>query len=76
MQKLLTFFSAKILAYLPYLMVKVLMIRELTTSLVFNNWARKNICLVKIGVRWITAKLIKTHLDNQIFTSGRSSLRN
>ena len=27
MQKLLTFFSAKILAYMPYLMIKVLTIR-------------------------------------------------
>ena len=38
MQKLLIFFSAKILAYMPYLMIKVL-----TTSLVLNNWAQ--VCL-------------------------------
>ena len=39
MQKLLTFFfSKKILAYMPYLMIKVLTIRFLTTSLVLNNW--------------------------------------
>ena len=40
LQKLLTFFSAKILAYMPYLMIKVLTIRQLTTSLVLNNWAQ------------------------------------
>ena len=32
-------FSAKILAYMPYLMIKVLTICLLTTSLVLNNWA-------------------------------------
>ena len=32
-------FSAKILAYMPYLMIKVLTICELTTSLVSSNWA-------------------------------------
>ena len=36
MQKLLTFFSAKILAYMPYLMIKVLTM----LSLVLNNWAQ------------------------------------
>ena len=40
MQKLLTFFSAKILAYMSNLMIKVLTIRYLTTSLVLNNWAQ------------------------------------
>ena len=39
MQKLLTFFSAKIFTYTPYLMIKVLMIHQLITSLVLNNWA-------------------------------------
>ena len=32
-------FSAKILVYLPCLMIKVLMICSLTTSLVLNKWA-------------------------------------
>ena len=32
-------FSAKILTHMPYLMIKVLTIRWLTTSLVLNNWA-------------------------------------
>ena len=31
--------SAKLLANMPYLMIKVLTIRQLTTSLVLNNWA-------------------------------------
>ena len=44
MQKLLTFL-AKILAYMPYLMTKVLIIRQQTTSLVLNNWAL-NFCWV------------------------------
>ena len=39
MQKLLAFFSAKIFAYMPYFMIKVLTIRQLMTSLVLNNWA-------------------------------------
>ena len=39
MQKLLTFFQQKILAYMPYLMIKDLTIHSLTTSLVLNNWA-------------------------------------
>ena len=41
LQKLLTFFSAKILAYMPYIYLinKVLTIAYLTTSLVLNNWA-------------------------------------
>ena len=39
MQKLLTFFSAKLLAFTPYLMTKGLTIRLLTTLLVLNNWA-------------------------------------
>ena len=39
-EKLLTFFSAKILAYMPYLMIKVLTICKLTTSLVLNNLAQ------------------------------------
>ena len=34
MQKLLTFFSAKILAYMPYLMIQVLMIDTLTNNVV------------------------------------------
>ena len=34
-------FSAKILAYMPYLMIKVLMICYLMPSLVLNNWALK-----------------------------------
>ena len=33
-------FSANILAYMPYLMIKVLTIHYLTTSLVLNNWAQ------------------------------------
>ena len=33
-------FSAKILAYMPYLMNKVLTIHQLTTSFVSNNWAK------------------------------------
>ena len=38
MQKLLTFFfSAKILAYKPYLKIKILTIRLLTTSLDFEQ---------------------------------------
>ena len=37
MQKLLTFFQQNILAYMPYLMIKVLTI---TTSLALNNWAQ------------------------------------
>ena len=40
MQKLLTFFSANILAYMEYLMIKVLTIRKLATSLVLYNWAQ------------------------------------
>ena len=32
-------FSAKILSYMPYVMIKVLTIRQLTTSLVLNNRA-------------------------------------
>ena len=35
-------FSPKILAYMPYLMIKVLTIRKLKTSLVLNNWTLKN----------------------------------
>ena len=38
-EKPLTFFSAKILAYMPYLIIKVLRIHLLVTSLVLNNWA-------------------------------------
>ena len=34
--------SAKILTYMPYLMIKVLTIRYLTTSLVLNNWSLHN----------------------------------
>ena len=33
-------FSAKIIAKMPYLMIKVLTIRQLTTSLVLINWAQ------------------------------------
>ena len=33
-------FQQKILAYMPYLMIKVLTICQLTTSLVLNNWAQ------------------------------------
>ena len=33
-------FTAKILAYMPYLIIKVLTIRQLTTLLVLNNWAQ------------------------------------
>ena len=40
MQKLLTFSSAKILTYMPYLLFKVLMVSWLTTLLVLNNWAQ------------------------------------
>ena len=35
-------FSAKILTYMPYLMIKVLMICKLTTLLFSNNWALVN----------------------------------
>ena len=41
MQKLLIF-SARMLAYMPYLMIKVLTIHYLTISLVLNNWAPRN----------------------------------
>ena len=40
LQKLIIFFSAKISVYMPYLMIKVLTIRSLTTSLVLNSWAQ------------------------------------
>ena len=36
------FFSAKILAYVPYLIIKVLTIRLVTASLVLNNWTLGN----------------------------------
>ena len=36
-------FSAKIVAYMPYLMVKVLTIHLLTPSLVLNNWALRTL---------------------------------
>ena len=39
-EKLLMFFSAQILVYMPYLLIKVLMICQLMTSLVLNNWAQ------------------------------------
>ena len=45
MQKLLTFFSANILEYMPHLIIKVLKIRYLTTLLVLNKWAQIIICL-------------------------------
>ena len=39
-------FSAKILANMPYLLIKVLMKRYLMTSLVLNNWAQVYIFLI------------------------------
>ena len=42
------FFSAKILTCMPYLMIKVLKIRQLTTSLVLNNWAQQSYCAFDI----------------------------
>ena len=39
--------STKILVYIPYLMIKVLAIRQLTTLLVLNNLAQTAIAVVE-----------------------------
>ena len=59
--------SAKILAYKPNLMIKVLTIRKLTTSLVLNNWAlvfflflHENVCCGADQKRLAEALLMNT----------------
>ena len=56
--------SAKILAYMPYLMIKVLMIHQLTTSLVSNNWAQ----VTNINGGWIQVQTIWSSLHRAFFT--------
>ena len=43
-------FPFSILVYMPYLMTKVLTLRDLTTSLVLNNWALRSFARPKSAV--------------------------
>ena len=77
-------FSAKMLAYMPYLMIKVLTIRYPTTSLVLNKWVlnwsaqsqfnltRWNImpCVWGVIFQWGSALKVSIKVREQLFKTN------